>query len=189
MIVLLIGMAVFVGIHSVPMLPALRARLVKRLGAGGWRGVFSLASLAGLVLIVVGYGMARADPVVVYDPPAAMRHVALLMVPLAFVLVVSAYIPGRIKATLRHPMLAGIKLWAFAHLLANGTLADIVLFGSILAWAVVDRISLKRRERAGLVNVSGRPARNDAVAVVAGLAAAAVFALWLHPLLIGVPVV
>jgi len=98
----------------------------------------------------------------------------------------AAYIPGRIREKTRHPMLAGVKVWAFAHLLSNGTLADIVLFGAILAWAVVDRISLKRREAAGLVTITGGPARNDLVAVVVGVVAFLVFALWLHEWLIGV---
>ncbi|MDP2621039.1 MAG: NnrU family protein [Hyphomicrobiales bacterium] len=186
MIVLILGLIVFLGIHSLPMAPDLRARVRELLGENGYRALVGVVSLVGLALIVWGYGLAREAPVVVWSPPLWTQHVTALLVLIAFVLIAAAYIPGRIREKARHPMLAGVKVWAFAHLISNGTLADIVLFGAILAWAVVDRISLKRREAAGLVTVTGGPARNDLVAIVVGVVAFVVFALWLHEWLIGV---
>ncbi|HSM20032.1 MAG TPA: NnrU family protein [Hyphomicrobiales bacterium] len=186
MSILVLGLIILLGIHSLPMAPALRDRLRQPLGETGYKAVVGIVSLVGLVLIVWGYGLARAVPVVVWDPPVWTRHVAALLMVFSFILVVAAYIPGRIREKLRHPMLAGVKLWAFAHLIANGTLADIVLFGVILIWAIVDRISLKRREVAGLVTVTGGPPRNDAIAVVVGLVVYVLFAFWLHEWLIGV---
>lgn len=186
MSVLVLGLAIFLGMHLMPTLGQTRARLRDRLGNGGYRGLFSSVSLIGLVLIIYGYGLARQDPVIVWDPPRAMRHVtALLMLPV-FILRVAADVPGKIKEKLRHPMLAGVMLWAVAHLLANAMLADIVLFGGFLVWAIYDRVSVARREQAGLVTVSGGPVRNDVIAVIAGLALYVIFAVWAHAWLIGV---
>jgi uncharacterized membrane protein len=186
MSVLILGLIVLLGIHSLPMAPDLRARVRDPLGENGYRAAVGVISLVGLVLIVWGYGLAHEAPVIVWDPPPWTRHIAALLMIFSFVLVVAAYIPGKIREKVRHPMLAGVKVWAFAHLIANGTLAAIVLFGVVLAWAIVDRISLKRREAAGLVTVTGGPVRNDAIAIAAGVVAYAVFALWLHEWLIGV---
>ncbi|NDP43449.1 MAG: NnrU family protein, partial [Aromatoleum sp.] len=150
MSVLILGLIVFLGAHSVRIIADdWRSAQVARLGAGGWKGVYALVSLAGFVLIVWGFGQARLDPVVLWHPPTWTRHVAGLLTLVAFVLVTAAYVPGNhLKAAVGHPMVAGVKVWAFAHLLANGTLADVVLFGSLLGWAVIDFISARRRDRA-----------------------------------------
>jgi len=190
MVVLLLGLGLFLGIHLLPAVPPLHDRLVGRLGPAGYRIAFALIAGAGFVLTIWGYGIARADgPVVLYDPPVWLRHLTLLLMLPVFVLVLSAFFPGRITSTVRHPMVTAVKLWAFAHLLANGDVASVVVFASFLAWAVVDRISLKRREAAGRVAVRHGPLRNDAVAVVGGLLVYAAFVAHLHEWLIGVPVV
>ncbi|MGE0581126.1 MAG: NnrU family protein [Steroidobacteraceae bacterium] len=184
---LVFGLILFLGVHSVSIVaPAGRNRMAAALG-GGWRALFSILSIVGFVLLVWGYGLARQEPVLVYQPPAWARHVTpLLMLPV-FPLLFAAYLPGRIKAKLKHPMLVAVKLWAFAHLLSNGMLADVVLFGSLLAWAVIDRISLKSRPARPIPSA---PASrwNDLIAIVLGLAAYVVFAAVLHVRWIGVPV-
>src|SRR5512139_1617412 len=165
MLKLVTGLVIFLGVHSTRIFaPAWRERTIARLGAGPWKGVYSIASLAGFVLIVGGYAAARAapDPVVLYQPPFWLRHVAMLVMLPVFPLLLSAYLPGRIKAAVKHPMLAATKAWALAHLLANGMLADLLLFGGFLLWAVVDRISVGRRPAAATV-VAG-PVRNDVIA-------------------------
>lgn len=187
MTVLLLGLLLFLGIHSVSIVaPAWRDARVAR-GAGAWKGIYSIVSALGLVLIVVGYGLARQSPVVLWVPPTWSRHLALLLMLAAFVLLAAAYLPGRIQAAAKHPMLLAVKIWATAHLLANGTLADLVLFGGFLAWAVVDRISVKRRV-GGASGPPPRPARpmNDAIAVGAGLVVWAAFVFGLHRWLFGV---
>lgn len=190
MLVLALGLIVFLGAHLVPVSTGLHQRLVAALGAGPYRIAFSIVALVGLVLIVWGYGLARAaGPPMIYDPPVWLRHVTLLLMVPVFVLVVAAYLPGRISATVRHPMVTAVKLWAFAHLLANGDAAAALLFGGFLAWGVVDRISMKRREAAGLVTVKAGPWRNDVVAVVVGLVVYVAIVARLHAWLIGVPVV
>jgi len=186
---LLLGILLFVGVHSTSIFAqGWRKRMVRRMGDGPWKALYGLVSLAGLVLIVYGYGAARLDPVFLYVPPAWMRHVAFLLLLPVFPLLLAAYLPGRIRTRLGHPMLAAVKFWALAHLLVNGTLADVILFGGFLTWAVVDRISFKRRSPRA---VPALPASgwNDAIAVVGGLGLYVAFALWLHPLLIGVAVV
>jgi uncharacterized membrane protein len=161
-----------------------RTTQVARLGEGPWKGLYSLASLVGFALIIWGYGQAQLDPVVLWNPPAWARYLALPLTLLTFVLVTAAYVPGtRIKAWLGSPMVLGVKLWAFAHLIANGTLAAVALFGSFLVWAVVVFASERRRDRAaGVVYPKGSLAR-DALATVIGVAAWALFAFWLHGLL------
>jgi uncharacterized membrane protein len=152
-----------------------------------WKGAYSVVSLAGFALIVWGYGLARAEPVVLWSPPAWTRHLAALLTILSFVLLAAAYVPGtRIKAAVGHPMVLGVKVWAFAHLVSNGTLADVLLFGAFLAWAVADYASARRRDREARRTYAAGPVGRDLIAVVAGLAAWAVFALWLHAWLIGV---
>lgn len=184
--VLIAGLILFLGTHSVSIVnPAWRGRVVARIGELPWQGIYALVAIAGFVLIVWGYGLARQEPVILYAPPVWLRHVTLLLLVPVFPLLLAAYLPGRIKAVTKHPMLAATKLWAFAHLLANGTLADVVLFGSFLAWAVVDRISMKRREQ---LPVPGAPPSkwNDAIAVVVGLVLYVAFVRWLHVWLFGV---
>ena len=190
MTLLILGLVIFLGAHCFSMARASRARLIERVGEGPYKGIYSLVSLVGIVLIAVGYGQYRAGGYIpVWDPPVWTRHLALLLVWIAFVCVAAAYLPGRIKARLKHPMLAGVKIWALAHLLANGDLGSILLFGSILAWAVAARISVKRRDVAAQHGGTAAPMgwRNDLLAVVVGTAAYLVFLLWLHPWLIGVP--
>ena len=157
------------------------------MGLNAWKGVYSIVSILGFVLIVWGYGVARGAPVILYSPPVWTKHVAALLTIPAFILLAAAYVPGtRIKRAVGHPMVAGVKSWALAHLLANGTLADVVLFGAFLVWAIADYIAARRRDRAaGTVYVVG-PITRDATAVVVGLIAWAVFAFWLHGALIGV---
>ena len=183
---LIAGLLIFFGMHSVAIVaPGFRNAARKRLGEGGWKGLYALVSLAGFVLIVQGFGSARLSPVVLYVPPSWMRHVTFLFMLPVFPLLLAAYLPGRIQRAAKHPMLAAVKFWAFAHLLANGTLADILLFGSFLAWAVVDRISLKRRPPQALRTAS--PGRfNDLIAVVLGLGLYGFFIGWLHLRLFGV---
>jgi len=190
MLWLVSGLVLFLGMHSISIVsPGGRNALVRRLGEGPWKGLYTLVSLAGFVLIVAGYSAARLDPVVLYTPPTAMRHVnALLMLPV-FVLLLAAYLPGRIQRAAKHPMLLATKLWALAHLLANGTAADVLLFGGFLAWAVADRISVKRRAAAGLMRSLplGPPkTANDIIAVVGGLGLYVLFVVWAHGFLFGV---
>ncbi|MBN1240391.1 MAG: NnrU family protein [Gammaproteobacteria bacterium] len=189
MIWLIAGMILFFGVHSIAIVaPAWRGRMLERLGEGKWKGIYSLLAAAGLVLLIYGYGQARQQPVVLYTPPFWTRHVAALLLLPVFPMLFAAYLPGRIRAALKHPMLAAVKLWALAHLIANGMLADVLLFGGFLVWAVADRISLKRRPPKPTPAAPPRRA-NDAVAVVLGLAVYGAFVLWLHGLLIGVPLV
>ncbi len=192
MALLLLGLVLFLGVHAFTMARPARAGLVERIGEGPYKGLYSLASLAGIVLISIGFARYRASGWIdVWYPPVWTRHLALLLVWAAFIAFVAAYLPGRIKRTLKHPMLAGLKLWAVAHLLANGDLGSMLLFGSFLAWAVAARINVKRRDE---VRDHGGEAtepagwRNDAIAVAIGTAAFLLFAIWLHPVLIGVPV-
>ena len=144
---LIAGLVIFLGSHSIAIFaPALRARLLAQFGEGGWKGVYSVVSLIGFVMLVYGFGLARQSPVPLYTSPHWMRHVTFLFMLPVFPLLLASYLPGRIKTTSKHPMLAAVKFWALAHLLCNGTLADVLLFGGFLAWAVMDRISLKRRD-------------------------------------------
>lgn len=183
---LILGLVLFLGIHSAGMAaPAWRERTIARLGEVPWKGLYSIVSLVGFVLIVWGYGLARQEPVPLWAPPAWLRHVTLLVMLPAFPLLLAAYLPGRIKTATKHPMLAAVKLWAFAHLLANGNLADVILFGSFLAWAVADRVSLKGRTPPP---VHGAPPgkANDAIAVIGGLILYGAFVGILHVWLFGV---
>jgi len=185
MAVLIIGLALFLGVHSIALAaPDFRSRAIARMGEGPWKGLYAAVSAVGFVLILYGFHLARRFPVLLYTPPVWMRHVtALLMLPV-FPLFIAAYLPGRIKAAMKHPMLAAVKFWALAHLLANGTLADMLLFGGFLAWAVTDRISLKRRVQTAPTVSAGR--FNDAIAVVLGLALYVFFIAWAHVRLFGV---
>ena len=182
MIVLILGLVIFLGTHSVRIYADdWRELQIARWGGNGWKALFSLVSLAGLAMIAIGFGQARLNPIVLWYPPIALRHLAGLITLLSFVLLVAAYLPGtRIKAKIGHPMVAGIKGWALAHLLANGNLADVLLFGSFLVWGVLDFSSARRRGRAaGTVYPAGTLSR-DLTAVVIGLIAWAIFAFYLH---------
>jgi uncharacterized membrane protein len=183
---LVVGLTVFLGTHLIGALaPAWRERVRARIGAGAWRAIYSVVSLLALAAIIKGFTQARANPVILYIPPEWLRHVTLLLMLPVFPLLFAAYLPGRIKTTMKHPMLVAVKLWAFAHLLANGMLADVVLFGAFLAWAVIDRISLKRRPpQAPPSAPAGR--WNDAIAIVLGVALYALTVMWLHYQLFGV---
>ena len=185
--ILILGLAAFLGTHSLSIIaPSFRARMSARLGEWGWKGLYGIASLIGLALIVHGFALARAEPVVLYVPPPWMRHVTFLLMLPVFPLTLAAYLPGRIQALTRHPMLAAVKFWAFAHLLMNGRLADVALFGGFLAWAVADRISLKRRTVVRAVRTAPPGRWNDAIAVVAGLGLYGLFIGWAHLRLFGV---
>ena len=187
---LILGLLVFLGVHTLTTLRDTRAALIGRLGESGYKGLYSLESFAGLALIVWGYARYRATGWIdVWYPPVAFRHITLLLMLPAVILVVASYIRGRIYTTLKHPMLAGVKLWAAAHLLANGDLGSIVLFGSFLAWAVYDRISLKHRADAGAPPFPVGGVGNDVIAVAVGVVAYLALAFAFHPLVIGVPVV
>ncbi len=189
MIVFIAGLVLFLGIHSISIVaPGWRSAQVARRGEGTWKGLYSIVAGVGLALLIVGYGMARREPVVLYSPPAALGHLALLLMLPVFPLLFATYLPGRLRSAARHPMLLAIKFWATAHLLANGTLVDVLLFGSFLAWAVADRISVKRRAVAEAHDAPAAPPRamNDAIALVGGLATYVVFVLWAHRWLIGV---
>jgi len=189
MTVLLLGLVLFFGVHSVSIVaPGWRQARIAQMGERPWKGLYSVAAGVGLALLIVGYGMARRDPTVLYDPPRALRHLALLLMVPVFPLLFAAYLPGRIQSAARHPMLLATKIWATAHLLANGMLADVLLFGGFLLWAVADRIAVKRRTAALAHEVPGAPAgpRNDLVAVVGGLLVYAVFLLGGHRWLTGV---
>lgn len=186
MTALILGLCVFLGTHSVSIVaPGWRDRAAARLGEWPWKGLYSLLSLAGFALLLRGYGEARLRPVVLYLPPTWMAHVTILLMVPVFPLLLAAYLPGRIKTAAKHPFLVATKLWAFAHLLSNGTLHDAVLFGGFLAWAVVDRISLKRRAQRP---VPGAPpsAANDWIALGLGLGLYVLMLTWAHGWLIGV---
>jgi uncharacterized membrane protein len=184
---LILGLVLFLGIHSVRIFANdWRDAQLARLGLLPWKGVYALISAVGLGLIIWGYGLARVDPVVLWLPPVWTRHLAALLTLPAFILLVAAYLPGsHIKAKIGHPMVAGVKIWALAHLLANGNLADAILFGAFLVWAVASFVSSRRLDRiAGRSYVAQGWSRDAAVAGI-GLAAWAGFAFWGHTWLIG----
>lgn len=189
MAILLLGLVLFLGMHSTRIFAeGWRTTMFQRLGEQRWKALFGVVSLVGFVLIVWGYAVARQNPVVLWPaPPTAVRHVAALLTLIAFVLLAATYVPGnQIKARLRHPMILGVKVWALAHLVANNTLADLVLFGAFLVWAVLDFRSARLRGRT-LATVPGTgTASRTAIAVVVGVVAWAVFAFWLHAWWIGV---
>lgn len=192
MLILILGLILFYAIHAVPMSPDLRAGVVARFGEGAYKGVFSLVSLIAFVLIVVGYGkmqpeLGSKNPIL-WFPPEWMRHVAATLMLPSMILLVAAYTPSRIRTAVGHPMLAAVKVWAFAHLIANGDLASLVLFGSFLAYAVVDRISVKRRTGGGRgpLGAARGTLAGDIVAVVGGLALYLGLLYFAHAWLFGV---
>lgn len=189
-LLLILGLALFLGVHVFTTRRQARAALLARLGEGSYKALFSLIAILGIALIAKGYSLYRATEWIdIWYPPKAFRHITLALMLPAVILVVAAYIRGRIYTALKHPMLTGVKLWAAAHLLANGDLGSIILFGSVLAWAVYDRISLKHREDAGGLPMPVGGIGNDAIAVGVGVVAYLALAFVFHPLVIGVPVV
>jgi uncharacterized membrane protein len=186
---MILGLVLFFAAHTFTTRRDVRAQAIAKLGEGTYKIIYSLVSLAGLVLIVWGYAHYRANGWIdVWYPPKALRHIAVALMLPAVILVVASYIRGRIFATLKHPMLAGIKLWAAGHLLANGDLGSIILFGSFLGWAVYDRISLKHRADSGAPPIPVGGVTNDLIAVVVGLVAYLALAFAFHPVVIGAPV-
>jgi len=185
---LVIGLVLFLGAHSVSIVaPGWRDRAAARMGKPAWQGIYSIVAVVGLVLVAHGYGIARQTPVVFYTPPAWLRDTVVMLMIVVFPLLFAAYLPGHIRTLTRHPMLLAVKIWALLHLFANGSLADLVLFGSILLWAGADRASLKRRvPRPAPALPSSR--WNDWIAVGAGFALYAVFVHGGHLWLIGVPI-
>lgn len=187
--VMVLGLVVFFAAHIFTTKREARAKAIARLGEGTYKILYSLVSLAGLALIVWGFAHYRAAGMVdVWNPPKALKHITVALMLPAVILVVASYIRGRIFAIVKHPMLAGVKLWAAAHLLANGDLGSIILFGSFLGWAVYDRISLKHRTDSGAPPIPVGGVTNDIIAVVAGVVAYLALAFAFHPVVIGVPV-
>ncbi len=188
MSLLILGLILFLVPHSTRIFADdWRAGMIARLGEKPWKGAISLVSIAGFVLVVIGYGQARLDPVVLWLPPVWLRHIALLLNLLAFLCLVAAYVPrNSIKAKFGHPKIAGVKAWATAHLLANGNLADVILFGAFLAWSIVDFRNSRRRDRANGTTYPAGTLAGNLLTVVIGVAAWAAFLLYLHTLLIGV---
>lgn len=185
---LILGLLMFLGMHSSRIVAeGWRTQVIAQRGPGAWKGLYTVVSLVGFGLIIWGYGQARMEPLVLWAPPVWTKHLAALLVLVALVLLVAAQVPGNsIKARLHHPMVLGVKLWALAHLLANNTLADMLLFGSFLVWAVLDYRSSRQRDRAaGTVYPPGTAGRT-ALVVVLGVAVWALFAFWLHAVLFGV---
>ncbi len=188
MSLLIVGLVLFLGVHSVRIVAdGWRSQMLVRLGEGTWKGLYSVVSLVGLVLVVWGYGLARQEPVVLWNPPVAMRHAASLVTLVAFILLAAAYVPrNALKAKLHHPMVLGVKAWALAHLISNGNLADVLLFGAFLLWAVLDFRAARQRDRALGTSYPSGTLAGTGIAVVLGLVAWAAFAFWAHALLIGI---
>ena len=185
---LILGLVLFLGVHSTRIVAdGWRSAMMARLGDNAWKGLYALLSLLGFALLVWGFGVARQQPVLLWSPPVAMRHVAALLTLIAFVLLAAAYVPrNAIKARLHHPMVLGVQVWAFAHLLANGSLADVLLFGSFLVWAALSFRAARARDRAAQPSYPAGSAAGTAMTVLVGIVAWAVFAFWAHGALIGV---
>lgn len=186
MTMLVLGLLLFLGIHSVSIISVSFRDSMAAKSALGWKAFYSIVSLLGVILIAKGYAAARLDPVIIYNAPLWLRHLAFLLMLPAMIFFVAPYFPGRISQTLKHPQLVAVKIWALSHLLVNGTLADIVLFGAFLAWAVVDRISMKKRSQRPLPGLK-LAGINDVIAIVIGLGATVALLFSLHGMLIGMP--
>jgi len=186
MLVLILGLVLFLGIHSVRMIaPGFRDQRMEAMGENGWKGVFAVISLVGLALIIWGWSKYRLEAPEIYQPPEWGRHANYLLTLLAFILIASANVKaGRIKAAVGHPMLLGTIFWSLGHLLANGDLASILLFGAFLVYAIADRIAVVGRADSPPVFVSYR---GDVIAIVGGGVVYAAFLFWLHGALIGMP--
>lgn len=188
--IMILGLVLFLGAHTLTTRREARASLVGSMGEGGYKIAYSLVSVAGIALIAYGFSRYRAENWIdVWYPPTAFKHITVALMLPAVILVVAAYLRGRIYTAVKHPMLTGVKLWAAAHLLANGDLGSIILFGSVLAWAVYDRISLKSRSDAGGPPIPVGGVGNDVLAVVIGIIAYVALAFAFHPVVIGVPVI
>lgn len=185
---LIAGLIVFLGVHSVRIVAGdWRARQMARMGERPWKGIYSLLSIAGFVLLIWGFGAARQHPVLLYTPLVALRHANALFTLVAFILVAAAYVPrNHLKAKLGHPMYAGIKIWALGHLLATGMLHDVVLFGAFVIWAVAGFMVSRRRDRSAGVTYPAGTLAGDLLTVVIGVALWAAFAFYLHARWIGV---
>lgn len=185
---LILGLVLFLGVHSVRIFAdGWRTQTIDRMGANAFKAGYTVLSLLGFVLIVWGFGMAREVPTVLWIPPRGMRHGAALFNVLAFVFLMAAYVPRNgIKARVHHPMVLAVKTWAFAHLISNGNLAHMILFGAFLVWAVLDYISARRRDRAQGTQYPAGTGSATALTVLLGVVLAGVFAMWLHGLLIGI---
>jgi uncharacterized membrane protein len=184
----IIGLVIFLGAHVFVTMRDERASLVARIGEWPYRGLFSLVAIVGILLIAYGFASYRAAGMItVWDPPAWTRHIVVVLMWPASIMVAAAYIPGNIKRVLKHPMLAGVKTWAFAHLCANGDLGSIILFGSVLAWAVYDRITLKHRADPGAPPIPVGGVKNDMIAVFVGTIIYLALGFVFHPIVIGVP--
>jgi uncharacterized membrane protein len=188
MAMLILGLILFLGPHSLRIVAdGWRGRQLARVGEGPWKGVYSLVSIVGFVVLVWGFGQARQQPVLLYSPPLWLRHANALFTLVAFILVAAAYVPrNHLKAKFGHPMYAGIEVWALGHLLAAGMLHDVVLFGAFLAWSVAGLVVSRRRDRRNAVTYPAGTALGDALTVVIGVALWAGFAFWLHARWIGV---
>jgi len=188
MTLLVLGLLIFLGVHSTRVFAeGWRSAQLARMGEKGWKGAYAVASLAGFVMLVWGYGLARQEPVPLWTPSVGMRHLASLLTLGSFVLIAAAHVPrNSLKARIGHPMVAGVKLWALAHLLANHTLADLLLFGGFLVWAVLCFRAARARDRAAGTTYPAGTLKGNLIAVGGGVAAWVVFALWLHGPLIGV---
>jgi uncharacterized membrane protein len=188
--VMILGLVLFLGIHTLPAQRELRARAIAAMGEGSYKLVYALISVLGIALIAWGFAHYRATGWIdIWNPPKALKQITLALMLPAVILVVAAFLRGHIYTSLKHPMLAGVKLWAAAHLLANGDLGSIILFGSFLGWAVFDRISLKRRSDAGGPPIPVGGWGNDVIAVAVGIVVYLALAFAFHPVVIGVPVV
>ena len=188
MTLLVLGLVIFLGVHSTRVFAdGWRSAQVARLGEKGWKRLYTLASLVGLVMLVWGYGVARQTPVPLWTPVVGLRHLASLLTLLAFVLIAAVYVPrNSLKARIGHPMVVGVKVWALSHLLANHTLADLLLFGGFLVWAVLCFRAARRRDRAAGTTYPAGTLQGNLLTVVTGVAGWLVFAMWLHGPLIGV---
>ena len=188
MSLLILGLVVFLGVHSTRIFAdGWRTAMIGQLGAGNWKGLYTLASLVGFALLVWGFGLARQQPVALWAPPFFMRHVAWLLTLIAFILLAATYMPrNAIRARLHHPMVLAVMFWAVAHLLANGNRAHALLFGSFLLWAVLSFRAARERDRAARTLYPAGTASGTVMTVLVGIAAWAVFAFWAHGVLIGV---
>jgi uncharacterized membrane protein len=188
MATLILGLVLFLGMHGFTMRRGARSALIARLGEQPYKIVYSLVSLIGFALLIYGYGQYRAAGMIpLWSPPVWTRHIAALLMLFALILLPSAYVPSHIKAAVKHPMIASVKIWALAHLLVRGDFGSMLLFGSFLAWGVMARISMKRR--GGIDPVAPRGWTNDAIVIAIGLGLYAGVLLWLHPAAIGVPLI
>jgi len=188
MSIFFVGLLIFIGVHSISIVnDSWRSHIVNTIGEWAWKGIYSLVSIFGFILMIWGYGIASYGSVILYTPPFWLQHFSLILLLPVFPLLIAAYLPGRIKVAIKHPMLISTVLWAAAHLLSNGSLVNVILFGSFLLWAIGDRISMEYRQPRP---VPGAPYSNvnDIIACVFGLGLYFLFVTWLHELFIGVPV-